>query len=211
MNPQTMRFTVIDKDYAEVEVNFAFHKPLAYSLIVIGCILLGLSILLEFTYGGGIALIVIGAVFFGVAYYIYVLRKRLIIDKKEGKMRVINSLGILYHKIIYEWTIDQILHFEAASEIHIAESRIDGKYTVYSIGNEIADHISDAVYKKKRSPDIDLSARGTFYLGAFIVKLKTGEIIHALTHRFPDPPENCVKHAALFLKGEYTTPGTVYT
>ena len=72
MNPQTMRFTVIDKDYAEVEVNYAFNKPIAYMLIVIGCILLGLSILVEFTYGGGIALIVISAVFFGVAYYIYV-------------------------------------------------------------------------------------------------------------------------------------------
>lgn len=211
MNPQTMRFTVIDKDYAEVEVKHAFHKPIAYTLIVIGCILLGLSILVEFTYGGGIALIVIGAVFFGVAYYIYAYRKSMIIDKKEGKIRVIHEIGILYHKIIYEWAIDQILHFEAASETHFAESKIDGYYTVYSIGNEIADHIGDAVYKIKRNPDIDLSARGWFYIGAFIVKLKTGQIIHALTHRFPDPPENCAKYASLFLKGEYTTPGTVYT
>jgi len=211
MNPQTMRFTVVDKDYAEVEVKHAFFKPLTYILIVIGCILLGLSILLEFTYGGGIALIVIGGVFFGMAYYIYMYRKSLIIDKKEGKLRVINEIGILYHKIVYEWAIDQILHFEAASETHFAKSGFQGHYTVYSIGNEIADHIADAVYKKKTSPEIDLSARGTFYIGAFIVKLKTGQIIHAITHRFPDPPENCAKYASLFLKGEYTTPGTVYT
>lgn len=197
MKPQGMRFTVIDTDHAQVEVNFNYSKLLCSILLVIGCGLIGFGIWVQAAFGGGIVIIIISLLFLISGYIFYTWKKSLVIDKTEGRVRVIREIGFLCHKVLYQWAIDQILEFEAKTRDVFGAS-----HYAPSSGSRVLDIIDNLVWGVEHGKSDNL--------GFLDVKLKTGQIIRPLQHNFPNAPQNCAEHANLFLKGEYTTPGTIY-
>ncbi|MFX1296772.1 MAG: hypothetical protein ACFFD2_18190 [Promethearchaeota archaeon] len=203
--PQGMRFTIVDENLGKVEVNYPYHKIAACVFFVVGVIVMVLSIWAYFTYGVGLVVNILTGVIWFFAYFLLTYKNSVVINKLEGKVMQIRSMGIFYNKVRNVWDIDRVLHFEATKIGTIEEVG-----TSYSVGTGLGEFIGDSIISGTESSVPDLTVKTLVNLGVFIVKLKNGEMIKALQHRYEIAPSNCAKHATLFLKGKYTTPGTIY-
>ncbi|NVM29672.1 MAG: hypothetical protein HWN65_12590 [Candidatus Helarchaeota archaeon] len=208
--PQGMRFRIINEKLAKVEADLPHKMVGLIAFVVIGIIIICIGIWSHVTFGPAWPIYILGAIICLFGYFIYGHRRTLVIDKLEGmitrKTRVIG----LFTLVRNQWKIDRVSEFKG--EKHSAWARtIDPSEVARGLGAEIGDQLTPGDQSGYESYSRTYSGhRQVVDFGVLVMKLKNGEIINALDHRYPKAPENCAKYVNLFLKGDQVTPGTFY-
>ena len=205
-----MRFRIINENLAKVEAYLANRMVGLIGFVAIGITIICIGIWSHITYGIALPIYILGAIICLIGYFLYGHRRSLVIDKLEGMIIRKTRVAGLFTLVRDQWEIDRVLEFKG--EEHSAWARtIDPNTVALGLGAEVADQMIPGDQSDAESYSRTYSGhRQVIYFGVLVMKLKNGEVIDALDHRYPKAPENCAKYANLFLKGEHVTPGTFY-
>jgi hypothetical protein len=204
-----IRLTIIDENHAKAELNLPNNWLGFGTFLVIGAIIMGVGIWSQLSFGGGWELLIITGVVWFFGYILYVYQNSLDIDKLEGKVTQRRTIGVLYNKVRGVWAIERIQGFEARMLSFYADVLNET-----AMARELAAGTVDAIMPGSGADDVKYWQDHSTYetrveRGALLLKLKSGEIIHALVLRFAKKPENVAKNLNLFLEGKYKEPGII--